>query len=344
VSLFKNFRCVALIFFAVPLCAQSHDPKSPTPLGPGVNKGNVDNITGPVYYSFLGGPGHVTMNFGFKSLGVFGNPLKESLSFDIYENGKFLSHSVIVSTDKIERIAPAGDLATPREFTIYLIPQQGTIRLGGYYEIEITGAVKFGAAKATGDGAQPVDTRLVKQTGVALTNGPVALTNGPVALTNGPVALTNGPVALTNGQVSLYEPGITLYHPGQPLTVQESPQQLRLFLAADVLFDFDKSTIRPDAAKTLHQVAAIIRAKSKGVVQVEGYTDSKGNAPYNARLSQQRAVSVKEWLASKEALNATMTTQGFGASNPVVPNTKPDGSDDPAGRQRNRRVEIVISK
>src|ERR1700685_1658073 len=86
--------------------AQSHDPKSPTPLGPGVNKGNVDNVTGAVYYSFEGGPGRVTMNFGFKSLGIFGNPLKESLSFDIYENGKFLSHSVIVSTDKMERIAP----------------------------------------------------------------------------------------------------------------------------------------------------------------------------------------------------------------------------------------------
>lgn len=344
-SLMKHLPKVALfVLITLAVRGQSHDPKSPTPLGPGVNKGNVDSVTGPVYYSFQGGPGRVTMNFGFKSLGVFGNPLKESLSFDIYENGKFLSHSVIVSTDKLERIAPAGDLASPREFTIYVIPQQGTIRLGGYFEIEITGAVRFGAAKAAGDGVQPVDTRLVQQTGVALTNGPVALTNGPVALTNGPVALTNGPVALTNGQVSLYEPGITLYHPGQPLTVQESPQQLRLYLAADVLFDFDQSTIRPDAAKTLHQVAVIIRAKSKGVVRVEGYTDSKGNAAYNAGLSLKRAVSVKEWLASKEALNVSMTTQGFGASNPVVPNTKPDGADDPAGRQRNRRVEIVISK
>jgi hypothetical protein len=67
--------------------SQSHDPKSPTPLGPGVNKGNVDNVTGPVYYSFQGGPGRATMNFGFKSLGIFGYQLKESLSLDIYENG-----------------------------------------------------------------------------------------------------------------------------------------------------------------------------------------------------------------------------------------------------------------
>jgi outer membrane protein OmpA-like peptidoglycan-associated protein len=317
VSFFENTaKVVAIVLLAVPCRAQSHDPKVPTPLGPGVNRGNVDSVTGAVYYSFQGGPGRVTMNFAFKSLGVFGNPLKESLSFDIYENGKFLSHSIIVSTDKLERIAPAGDLDSPRNFTIYVIPQQGAIRLGGYYEIEITGAVKFGAAKAAGDGTQPIDTRLVQQTGVELTHGPVALTNGPVALTNGQVALT----------------------------MQESPQQLRLLLAADVLFDFDKSTIRPDAAKTLHQVADIIRSKGKGAVRIEGYTDSKGNTAYNARLSEDRAVSVKQWLASKEALAVAMTTQGFGAANPVAPNAKPDGTDDPAGRQRNRRVEIVIAK
>jgi outer membrane protein OmpA-like peptidoglycan-associated protein len=309
--------------------AQSHDPKSPTALGPGVNKGNVDNVTGAMYYSFQGGPGHVTMNFGFKSLGIFGNSLKESLSFDIYENGKFLSHSVIVSTDKIERIAPSGDLLTPRLFTIYVIPQQAAIRMGGYYEIEITGAVGFGAAKPTGDGVKPVDTRL--------TNGPVALTNGPVALGNGPVALSSGPVALNNGPVKLVDGPVAL-------TVQESPRQVRLYLAADVLFDFDKSIIRPDAAKTLRQVAEIIRAKSRGVVRVEGYTDSKGSPTHNARLSEQRAVSVKEWLVSREGLNTAMTTLGFGAANPVAPNEKPDGSDDPVGRQKNRRVEIVIAK
>jgi outer membrane protein OmpA-like peptidoglycan-associated protein len=311
----RKVAWVAMILWTIAARAQSHDPKSPTPLGPGVNKGNVDNVTGPVYYSFQGGPGRVTMNFGFKSLGVFGNPLKESLSFDIYENGKFLSHSVIVSTDKMERIAPAGDLDSPHNFTVYVIPQQAAIRMGGYYEIEITGAAAFGAAKATGEGAKPVDTRL--------TNGQVALTNGPVALTNGPVKLTEGPVALT---------------------VQESPRQLRLYLAADVLFDFDKSTIRPDAAKTLHQAANIIRTRSRGDVRVEGYTDSKGNAAYNVRLSEQRAASVKEWLVSREALNTAMTTLGFGAANPVAPNAKPDGSDDPAGRKQNRRVEIVISK
>jgi outer membrane protein OmpA-like peptidoglycan-associated protein len=292
------------------LCnAQSHDPKAPTPLGPGVNKGNVDNVTGAVYYSFQGGPGHVVMNFAFKSLGIFGNPLKESLSFDVYEGGKFLSHSIIVSTDKLERIAPNGDLATPRNFTIYVIPQQAAVRMGGYFEIEVTGAVRFGAAKATGEGVAPVDTRLVQETGVELTHGPVALTGAPVAL-----------------------------------TVEETQQELRLVLAADVLFDFDQSTIRPDAAKALHQVAEMIRTKSKGVVRVEGYTDAKGTVAYNARLSRDRAISVKQWLTTRESVSAAMATQGFGAANPVAANANPDGSDNPTGRQRNRRVEIVIAK
>jgi outer membrane protein OmpA-like peptidoglycan-associated protein len=224
----------------------------------------------------------------------------------------------------MERVSPSGDLESPRTFTLYVTPQKGAIRMGGYYEIEITGAVMYGAAKATGAGAKPEDTRLVTSTGVSL---------------------TNGPVALTNPGVSLYEPGITLYHPGQALTVQESSKEVRLYLAADILFDFDKSAIRPDAANALHQVATIIRAKSKGVVRVEGYTDSKGASAYNARLSEQRAASVKAWLGSKESLDpANMITRGFGSANPVVQNAKPDGSDDPAGRQRNRRVEIVISK
>jgi outer membrane protein OmpA-like peptidoglycan-associated protein len=326
---FVNKPCLAMFFaIALALHAQSHDSKSPTPLGPGINKGNVDNVTGSVYYSFHAGPGHVNMQFRFKSLGVFGNPLRQGLSFDLYENGKFLSHSIVVSTDKLEQAAPSGDLDSPRSFTLYVIPQSGPIRLGGYYEIEITGAVSYGAAKATGAGVKPEDTTLVKPGG---------------QLTNGPVALTNGQVTLSSPGGALYEPGIKLYHPGQALTVQESSKETRLFLAADVLFDFDKASIRPDAARTLHQVAAIIRAKGKGVVRVEGYTDSKGLASYNARLSEQRAASVKEWLVSKEMFNAaTLATQGFGSANPVVPNLKPDGRDDPDARQRNRRVEIVI--
>jgi outer membrane protein OmpA-like peptidoglycan-associated protein len=132
----------------------------------------------------------------------------------------------------------------------------------------------------------------------------------------------------------------------QDLQVKETATEIRIEVAADVLFDFDKSTIKPEAAATLHSVAEIIKDKGKGrTVRIEGYTDAKGSVSYNQSLSERRAKSVQQWLAQKEGLGQVkMTTQGFGASSPVAPNTKPDGSDDPVGRQKNRRVEIVVTK
>jgi outer membrane protein OmpA-like peptidoglycan-associated protein len=131
----------------------------------------------------------------------------------------------------------------------------------------------------------------------------------------------------------------------QDLQVKETGQEIRIELAADVLFDFDKADLRPAAQKTLHQAAGIIQVKAKGAVRIEGHTDSKGNDDYNQKLSERRAASVKAWFIDKEGLgNVQFTSQGFGAKKPVASNTKPDGSDDPDGRQKNRRVEIVLKK
>jgi outer membrane protein OmpA-like peptidoglycan-associated protein len=129
------------------------------------------------------------------------------------------------------------------------------------------------------------------------------------------------------------------------LQIKETPAEIRIELAADVLFDFDKSDIRPDAQKVLGQAAAVIKEKARGTVRVEGHTDSKGSEAYNQKLSDRRAQSVKNWFVKNEGLkNVRFQTKGFGAETPIVPNTKPDGSDDPEGRQKNRRVEIIIGK
>ena len=131
----------------------------------------------------------------------------------------------------------------------------------------------------------------------------------------------------------------------EALNVKETATEIRIELAADVLFDFDKADIRQDAASALHQVADIIRDKSRGrAVRIEGHTDAKGSDAYNQKLSDRRAQSVQQWLAQKEGLKVRMATQGLGAKKPVAPNNKPDGSDDPEGRQKNRRVEIVLAK
>jgi outer membrane protein OmpA-like peptidoglycan-associated protein len=131
----------------------------------------------------------------------------------------------------------------------------------------------------------------------------------------------------------------------QSLQVRETATEARIELPADILFDFDKFDIRPSAEAALKQAADILRQRAKGTVRIEGHTDAKGTPAYNQTLSQRRAESVRNWLIQREGLTSVkFATQGFAAAKPVAPNAKPDGSDDPEGRQKNRRVEIVFAK
>ncbi len=130
----------------------------------------------------------------------------------------------------------------------------------------------------------------------------------------------------------------------EDLSVKESDTEVRIDLAADVLFDFDKADLLPKAEETLQKAADLIKQRNaKGVVRIEGHTDAKGNDAYNQKLSERRADAVKRWFES-HGLHERFSTAGFGAKKPVAPNTKPDGSDDPEGRAKNRRVEIVVKK
>jgi outer membrane protein OmpA-like peptidoglycan-associated protein len=129
----------------------------------------------------------------------------------------------------------------------------------------------------------------------------------------------------------------------QALELEETDTEVRIELSGDVLFDFDKATLRPEAEPILRQVADVIARYKTPSVLIEGYTDSKGSDAYNLTLSRKRAETVKAWLA-RNGVKATMTTKGWGEANPVAPNEKPDGSDDPEGRQKNRRVQVTVKK
>ncbi|HEX3125933.1 MAG TPA: OmpA family protein [Thermoanaerobaculia bacterium] len=123
------------------------------------------------------------------------------------------------------------------------------------------------------------------------------------------------------------------------LGAKETDLEVRVELPADVLFDFDKADIRADAARALAQVATLIHAYPSGSATLEGHTDSKGDDAYNQGLSKRRAEAVERWLVEKEGIEAArLTPRGYGESRPVASN------DDEAGRQRNRRVEVVIRK
>lgn len=121
--------------------------------------------------------------------------------------------------------------------------------------------------------------------------------------------------------------------------------EIRIEMSADVLFDFDKADLKTEAVPSLGKVATVLKSYPQAEVTVEGHTDAKGSDAYNQKLSERRAEAVRRWLVGEQGLtNATFVVRGFGATKPVAPNRKPDGSDDPEGRQKNRRVEIVVKK
>lgn len=129
------------------------------------------------------------------------------------------------------------------------------------------------------------------------------------------------------------------------LGAKVTEQEIRIELQADVLFDFDKADLRPEAVPSLQKVAAVINGYPVVPVQIEGHTDAKGADAYNMTLSESRAASVKAWLVRDGGVEGgRITAHGRGETRPVAPNTKPNGSDDPEGRQKNRRVEITLKK
>jgi photosystem I P700 chlorophyll a apoprotein A2 len=124
-----------------------------------------------------------------------------------------------------------------------------------------------------------------------------------------------------------------------------TPTTITIELSADVLFDFDKASIKPDAEPSLQKLLTILSSYPHASVTIEGYTDAKGSDSHNLGLSQRRADAVRAWLAARPAAHGIdFTAHGLGSANPVAPNRKPDGSDDPVGRQKNRRVTVRVSR
>jgi outer membrane protein OmpA-like peptidoglycan-associated protein len=110
----------------------------------------------------------------------------------------------------------------------------------------------------------------------------------------------------------------------------------------DVLFEFARADLTPDAERKVRDIADVLdgRARSRRV-SVEGHTDSIGSESYNERLSVARAESVAEALVEDGVTRRRLTSRGFGERQPVAPN-EIDGRDNPRGRAKNRRVEVVI--
>ncbi len=115
-------------------------------------------------------------------------------------------------------------------------------------------------------------------------------------------------------------------------------------LPADVLFEFDKFALAPSADAPMQKLLTYVQAGGSGKIIVTGYTDAKGEDDYNRILSQKRAQAVADWLTGKGVDAARLDIVGKGEADPVAPNSKSDGSDDPDGRAKNRRVSVTIPK
>jgi outer membrane protein OmpA-like peptidoglycan-associated protein len=106
---------------------------------------------------------------------------------------------------------------------------------------------------------------------------------------------------------------------------------------SDVLFDFNKYTLRPAAREKLAKISGIILSHPGLRLEVDGYTDSVGSEDYNQKLSENRAQGVQSYLIGEGIAPDDITAKGFGKDDPVASN------DTSAGRQKNRRVEMVVS-
>lgn len=107
-------------------------------------------------------------------------------------------------------------------------------------------------------------------------------------------------------------------------------------------FEYDRAELHPRAQKQIEVIAALMKADPSKKLRIAGHTDEKGADDYNIGLSRTRAEAVKQQLVALGVPAAQVETAGLGKAQPLSPNKKSDGTDDPEGRSHNRRAEIYL--
>lgn len=121
------------------------------------------------------------------------------------------------------------------------------------------------------------------------------------------------------------------------LKAQDTERGLVMTLQEGVLFEYDKADLKPGAMRSLEPLTAFLREHPDRTLVIEGHTDSTGTDSYNLELSQRRAEAVRNFLISQGISADRILARGYGEAYPVTTNTTE------AGRQQNRRVEVVIA-
>jgi len=123
------------------------------------------------------------------------------------------------------------------------------------------------------------------------------------------------------------------------VTVLEEVQVLK-----NVYYEFGKADLKEISFASLDEVVVFLNKHPELNVEIGGHTDNKGSDELNLKLSEARAGNVVAYLVSKGIDKKRLTAKGYGAAQPIAPNTKEDGSDDPEGREKNRRTEMKVLK
>jgi outer membrane protein OmpA-like peptidoglycan-associated protein len=125
--------------------------------------------------------------------------------------------------------------------------------------------------------------------------------------------------------------------PPPPPPPPPAPKVERTIILDDVLFDFDKSTIKPEAAQILDRLVVFMNENRNARAALSGYTDNVGTDAYNLKLSDRRWMSVRDYVVKKGVESGRVSGQGFGESKPIADNKTAEG------RAKNRRVEIKVN-
>ena len=126
------------------------------------------------------------------------------------------------------------------------------------------------------------------------------------------------------------------------LMVLDRLEKNKVFVLKNIYFGYDSANIRPESARELDKLVEVLNDNPEIKIEMSSHTDSIGSIEFNINLSQRRAAATVNYLIKQGIAPERLVAKGYGESKPIARNTNPDGSDNPDGRQRNRRTEFKI--
>lgn len=161
------------------------------------------------------------------------------------------------------------------------------------------------------------------------------------------VKVTGSDSGYFNNSVSFFGPqdADEEFFTGPDLCLTKIPTPIENTITIEnVYYEYDQASIQESSFASLDELVKLLNENPTLEIELNAHTDSKGEEDYNQRLSDARAASVVNYLVKKGINKKRLTSKGFGESQPIADNTNPDGSDNPEGRQQNRRTEFKVIK